>query len=204
MMIRFFGLAVCLWPLSIGVAVADPLPAAYQVRDVTQADVLNIRATPSAVADVVGEIGPFAHAIEVIETSADGKWGKVSTRAGNGWVNMRYLEATVRPDPGLVPRPLSCFGTEPFWNIGLFARGAEYNSPETGAVPMTVVSEAVAPQGYLVLLEEGPKLNRTLVITREACSDGMSDRAFGFSARMFLEALDGNAVHGACCTLDHR
>ena len=142
--------------------------------------------------------------VEVIETSPDGTWGKVGTSGGNGWVSMRYLEPVATFDPNDVPRPLSCVGTEPFWNIGLYPRGAEYNSPDTGAVPMTVVAEAVAPQGFLVRLEEGPLLNRTLIVTREKCSDGMSDREYGFSARMFLEAPDGNGVYSACCTLDHR
>lgn len=202
-MIRLIVFAMfCVLPF--GILGAQTLPAAFQVRDVPQTDVLNVRALPSASSEAVGEIGPFALNIEVIALSADGKWGKVSIPEGNGWVNMRYLEATPPTDPNAVPRPLSCFGTEPFWNVGLFARGAEYNSPETGAVPMTVTSEAVAPQGYIVRMEEGPTLNRTLIVTRERCSDGMSDREYGFSASMFLEAPDGNAAYAACCTLDHR
>lgn len=183
---------------------ADALPATFQVHGVEQTDILNIRAAPSVASDVVGEIGPFALNIEVIEKSDDGKWGKIGIPEGNGWVNLRYLEATPPLDPNDVPRPLSCFGTEPFWNIGLFPRGAEYNSPDTGAVPMTAIAEMVAPQGYMVQLEEGPTLNRTLIIMRETCFDGMSDRQFGFSARMFLESPEGNAVYSACCTLDHR
>ena len=203
-MIRYIALAACQCLVPMGAVAAETLPAAYQVHDVPQSDVLNIRATPSVSAAAVGTIGPFAVNVEVTEMSPDGKWGKVGIPEGNGWVNMRYLEATPPVDPDQVPRPLSCFGTEPFWNIGLYPRGAEYNSPDTGAVPMTVLAEAVAPQGYFVRLEEGPTLNRTLIITREKCSDGMSDREYGFAARMFLEAPDGNAVYGACCTLDHR
>ena len=185
-------------------AAARDLPAAFAVVDVAQTDVLNIRAAPNAAADIVGKIAPFAINVEVIATSEDGTWGKVGIPEGNGWVNMRYLEATPPTDPYTVPRPLSCFGTEPFWNIGMYPRGSEYTSPDTGAVLMADVSSAVAPQGYLVRLQEGPTLSRTLIITREACSDGMSDRDYGFSAQMFLEAPDGNSVYHACCTLDHR
>lgn len=204
-MIRQTGVVVAVLLGSVGAAVAaDVFPAAYQAHDVPENDVLNIRAEPSATAVSVGEIGRFAINVEVLALSPDGKWGKVGIPSGNGWVSMRYLEATPTADPYEVPRPMSCFGTEPFWNIGLYPRGAEYNSPDTGAVPMTVVGEMVAPQGFLVSLEEGPTLNRTMIITREACGDGMSDRQFGFSARMFLEAPDGNAVYSACCTLDHR
>ncbi|WP_205518781.1 COG3650 family protein [Pseudotabrizicola algicola] len=186
-------------------AQADPtFPARYEVRGVAATDALNIRATPSARAEIIGEIEPFAIHIEVLDLSPDRKWGKIGVPEGNGWVSMAYLAPTPPEDPFTVPRPLSCLGTEPFWSVSLYPRGAEYNSPDTGAVPMAVTHEAVADHGYLVQLEEGPSLNRTLIITREACSDGMSDRAYGFATRMFTEAPDGNSALHGCCTLDHR
>lgn len=183
---------------------ADLLPASFQVTGVAEGDRLNIRRDPDATSEILGEIGPYGFNIEVLETTADGKWGKVGLPEGNGWVSMRFLEATPPMDPYLVPRPLSCFGTEPFWSVSLYPRGAEYNSPDTGAVPMTVLDEAVAPEGYFFRLEEGPTLNRTLIVTRQKCSDGMSDREYGFSTLMFLSAPDGNGAFAGCCTLDHR
>lgn len=195
----FIGLTLC-----PALALAQDFPAAYQVTGVAQNDVLNIRATPSASADVLGEIGPYGLNIEVLEVSADHKWGKVGLPEGNGWVAMRYLEPVPPQDPHLIPRPLSCVGTEPFWSVSLYPRGAEFNSPDTGVVPMTVLQEAVSPQGYYMRLEEGPTLNRTLIVTRAACSDGMSDRQFGFQTLMFVEAPDGNETVTGCCTLDHR
>lgn len=194
-------LLIGLWPT---LSLAQSLPAAYSVRGVAANDVLNIRAEPSAKAEIMGEIGPYGLNIEVLALSSDGRWGMVGLPEGNGWVSMAYLEPTEQMDPYLVPRPLSCFGTEPFWSVSLYPRGAEFNSPDTGAVPMSVTHEATAPEGFLFQLEEGPSLNRTLTVLREACSDGMSDRAFGFSTRMFTEAPDGNAVVHGCCTLDHR
>lgn len=190
-----------LWP---SLAFSQNLPAAYSVTGVAANDVLNIRAEPSASADVLGEIGPFALNVEVIALSPDGKWGKIGIPEGNGWVSMAFLEDIPATDPFLVQRPLSCFGTEPFWSVSLYPRGAEYNSPDTGEVPMTVLHESVAPQGSLIQLEEGPSLTRTLIVTRELCSDGMSDREYGFSTRMFTEAPDGNSALSGCCTLDHR
>lgn len=190
-----------LWP---AIAFAQTLPAAYAVRGVAANDVLNIRAAPAPKADVLGEIGPYALHIEVLALSPDGKWGQVSTAEGNGWISMAHLDLIAPENPSLIQRPLSCLGTEPFWSVSLYPRGADYNSPDTGAVPLTVTHEAVAPQGFVLHLEEGPALNRTLVITREACSDGMSDRVFGFSTRMFTESQDGNSALHGCCTLDHR
>lgn len=185
-------------------ALAGGFPAAFDVTGVVQSDALNIRAEPSASAPVIGAIGPNATSVEVLETTADGAWGKVGHAEGNGWVAMRYLSATPEPDPEHVPRPLSCFGTEPFWSIGLFQSGPEYNSPDTGAVPLTLLDEASSPQGYLVRLEEGPAIERTLIVRRARCSDGMSDREFGFSAFVFLTSPEGNATLSGCCTLDHR
>lgn len=185
-------------------AEAQGFPAAFQVVGVAKDDVLNIRAEPSAASDILGKIGPFAISVEVLSLSEDGKWGRVGLAEGNGWVAMRFLEKTPVLSEAEVPRPFSCFGTEPFWSISLYPRGAEYNSPDTGAIPMEVMSEAVSPQGYLFKLREGPALDRTLIVTRSQCGDGMSDRVFGFSTLMFLEAPDGNGTFAGCCTLEHR
>ncbi len=185
-------------------ATAQPFPESFSVTGVAASDVLNIRSEPSSSAPVLGTLGPYDVDIEVLGLSADGKWGKVSVAEGNGWVAMSYLQAILPPDDHSVPRPLSCRGTEPFWSVSLYPRGAEYNSPDTGAIPLTVIHEAVAMQGFLIQMEEGPTLTHTLLVAREACSDGMSDRSYGFAARMFSEAPDGNASLWGCCTLDHR
>lgn len=198
------GLFLLVWLCWPALALAQTFPASYAVTGVAATDVLNIRAEPSARAAIAGEIAPFALNIEVLALSPDGKWGQVATPEGTGWVSMTYLDLTEPEDPALVQRPLTCSGTEPFWSVSLYARGAEYNSPDTGAVPMTVLEEAVAPEGFLIRLEEGPTLNRTLVIRRTACSDGMSDRAYGFSTLMFTDAPDGKSAVQGCCTLDHR
>ncbi|MFN3847111.1 MAG: COG3650 family protein [Paracoccaceae bacterium] len=193
------GLALC--PV---LAAAQPFPATYSVTGITANDVLNVRGGPSLGAPVLGEIGSKDLNIEVLGLSADGKWGKVGLPEGNGWVAMSYLQATLQPDDNTIPRPLSCRGTEPFWSVSLSIGGAQYNSPDTGAIALTVKHEAVAPQGFLIELEEGPALTHTLIVTRETCSDGMSDRIYGFAIRMFSKDPNGNAsVHG-CCTLDHR
>ncbi|MBN2630910.1 MAG: hypothetical protein JXR75_10275 [Rhodobacteraceae bacterium] len=185
-------------------AFGQSFPASYAVKGVSANDVLNIRKDPSATAQSEGHIGPFAMNVEVLETTPDGKWGRVGIPEGNGWVAMAFLELTLPDDPLMIPRPFSCFGTEPFWSVSLYAGGAEYHSPETGAVMLTLGHEAVAPEGFLFSLEEGPTRSRTMIVTRESCSDGMSDRAFGFATRMFIEAPDGNAAFQGCCTLDHR
>ncbi len=204
------------WGLVLGVALAGTLmglpqilgaqefPAAFQVTNVAKDDSLNIRSEPSAASDILDQMGPFSTTVEVLGLSDDGKWGRVGLSEGNGWVAMRYLEPTPPLDPFQVPRPFSCFGTEPFWSISLYPQGPEYHSPDTGAVPMDLMSEAVSSQGYLFKLREGPTLERTLIVSRGQCSDGMSDREYGFSTHMFLESPEGNGTFVGCCTLDHR
>lgn len=185
-------------------ATAQSLPAAFQVSGIAAGDVLNIRAEPSATSPVVGTIGPYGLHVEVTRLSDDGRWGKVGLPEGNGWVAMRFLSPMAAEDPAAIPRPLTCFGTEPFWSASLLPRGEEFSSPDTGAVPLTLLEQAVSEEGFLFRLEEGPTLIRTVIVRRAMCNDGMSDREFGFSALMFTEAPDGNATVTGCCTLDHR
>ena len=42
--------------------------------------------------------------------------------------------------------------------------------------------------------EEGPTRIYTLNVTRQTCSDGMSDREFGWAASLFIESPDGNQM----------
>ncbi|HGG04386.1 MAG TPA: SH3 domain-containing protein, partial [Aliiroseovarius sp.] len=100
-------------------ALAQNLPDAFFVTGVAADDVLNIRAEPSARSAIVGQLGPQAINVEVIAFSDNGKWGKVSTGEGNGWVAMRFLERSNHTPAGEVPRPMACFGTEPFWALGM-------------------------------------------------------------------------------------
>lgn len=181
------------------------LPAAFMVKGVDGNDLLNIRAEPSAGATVLGTIGPQALNVEVLEISPDGKWGKVAAGGeGNGWVSLAYLERQPVLDPALVPRPMTCLGTEPFWSLGLFEQGAEWTTPDTPRTDLGEVTEAVAMQGFHVRAEAGPERVFNLTISREWCTDAMSDRQFGFAAKLFIESPDGNALLSGCCTLDHR
>ena len=121
-----------LWP---GLACADQprpaLPALYKVTGVSTGDVLNIRATPAATAPLVGVFADDANDIEVTDLSLTGSWAQVNTGEQSGWVAFRYL--TRQPEVTVfagLPESLSCFGTEPFWNLRLTAEGLELNRPD--------------------------------------------------------------------------
>ena len=179
-------------------ASAQSLPERFMVTDVANDDILNIRGEPDSSSDIIGEFGPYTLNVEILRVM-DG-WGYTGAGERSGWVSMRYL--TPNPIPANeLPRPLACFGTEPFWDVTFYPRGAEYNSMGENRRDLTITRESVAPNGYVVEAEESPTLTRTMVITGLSCNDGMSDRNFGISISMFTESPGGNSVQTGCCTM---
>jgi uncharacterized membrane protein len=187
--------------LLAGPALAQDLPAQFSITGVAADDTLNIRAEPSGSAPKLGEYGPYALNIEVLETTPDGSWGRVGIPESNGWVSMRFLERQDAP-PFEIPRPMTCYGTEPFWTLAMTVRGDEFSALGEDLRFLTMTRQIVAREGYFASFVEGPTLERFLTIRRAACNDGMSDRDFGFSALLMTEAPDGNTLLSGCCTLD--
>ena len=204
---RFFGNLVCGVLLFPTVSFAQVWPESFRVQGVAAQDVLNIRAEPGPEAAIVGAFGPYDLNIEVLGLSEDGAWGKVGIPEGNGWVSMRFLQVTPAP-VNEVPRPFACFGTEPFWSISFHPRGAiDLSVPGESPVALTLAEQSVAQGqwgGYLLRLGQADDSNHTLMVTREACSDGMSDREFGFSVLRMEQGGAGASLTRGCCTLDQR
>ena len=79
-------------------------------------------------------------------------------------------------------------GTEPFWNVRIRAGGMTLSRPEAGEV-------VAANPGVVVQGEAGTwtATGMTVVLTPEACSDGMSDRTYGYMAQVTInrEVLKG-------------
>lgn len=190
--------------LSLEGARAQDLPALFAVSGVSALDVLPIRTHPDAASDIAGSIAPFTIGVEVVAISDDGAWGMVSTGEGNGWVAMRFLQATPPPKLGLIPRPLTCLGIEPFWQLRLDGIAtATYATPDAD-MTMTIAEEVVTREGYFLRISGSMGHDRTLIIRRAACSDGMSDRQFGFALTMFSSLSGTQRINTGCCTLDSR
>ena len=190
--------------LGITPAFAQSLPGQYDVAYVASADVLNIRAEPSAKAQVIGEIAPYTTRVEVVKLSDDKKWGLVSAGEVSGWASMAYLQASAPGAKGDVPRPLSCGGNEPSWSLKLpLSGGAAWSTLEERDVALKTVMQEVTSSGYAGTYTLGADRGFDLVVTREECSDGMSDRIYGFSARLDTAGPDQQSLKG-CCTLDAR
>ena len=179
-------------------AQAQSLPERFMVTDVASDDVLNIRAEPSSSSDIIGEFGPYTLNVEVLRTR--GGWGYTGAGERSGWVSMRYLTPNPVPENEL-PRPLACFGTEPFWDVTFYPRGTEYNFMGEEPVRLSSIREYVAANGYFVEAMEAPTISRSIMINAMSCNDGMSDRDFGMSITMFTHSTEGNSVQTGCCTM---
>lgn len=179
-------------------ASAQGLPGLFSVAGVAAGDALNLRAGPSAAAEVVGTLAPGTSGVEVVARSPDGRWGLVALPEGGAWASLRFL-APEAAGPGL-PRPLLCRGTEPFWSVELRSDGgADFAAPGE-ARELRPLGEAAGVTGAVAAFDDGGR-TLDLTILRAACSDGMSDRPYGLAALLWDR---GDALLEGCCTLDPR
>ncbi len=177
---------------------ADTFPAHFYVTGVANNDLLNVRSLPSTSTEILKTYTPYTINIEVLETTTDGSWGKVGAGETNGWVAMRYLARSTTNAPNEVPRPMSCFGTEPFWSLNLTQRGDEFEAPEIGRQDLTPTDMIQADKGFYLEFEGSERI----FIRRGQCSDGMSDRAFGWQSTALYFDQSGPVIANGCCTLD--
>jgi uncharacterized membrane protein len=180
-------------------------PALYQVGDVASDDVLNVRDGPAATFAIIGALRPGQQDIEVVKTTPDARWGLVNIGERSGWISMRYMGRY--PDQGGndLPRPLACYGTEPFWSLEFSLRGNDFR--EAGGLPLIIPSDwEGTPEGMLATAY-GVTMHRdtaaiNAVISRNMCNDGMSDRDFGFAIHAILSGSLGNRLLSGCCSLE--
>lgn len=195
---------LCLCVVLAGPVSGDPFPALYDVTGVASNDVLNIRAEPTARAPILDRFGPFDRDVEVLGTDASGKWGRVHAGERMGWSSLRFLTRQPDQDGGLLPEQLFCHGTEPFWNLD-FQADHTTELDRLGSDPlqydMTPLAMAQNAPNTHGAIGSGPQGAITLGITRQMCSDGMSDLEFGLSATVIYESTFGADVLSGCCSL---
>lgn len=191
----------------------DSLPALFDVRGVAADDVLNVRTSPSARGTIVGTFAPFETGIEVIARSDDGKWGRVNVGEQAGWASLRYLARQPGQDAeawsaGLAPMTLECFGTEPFWNLTLTPGGTlDYSAidiadgaAQPGGYERISTSASTGKRGFYGWLTD-EALGLTGIVATELCTDGMSDRDYGFAIDLVVNDETGVGLAGGCCRL---
>ncbi len=192
--------------LAAGPAAADPvLPMLYDVAGVGSGDALNLREAPDPRAPIVGTLAPDARAIEVVALDPTGRWGRVNAGEQSAWVALRYLQA--EPDvwaSGTLPAGLACLGTEPFWSLRPKAGTLVYSTPDAGEQILTLVAAldtGVPGDPRRALVGRGASTGVTALITPGACSDGMSDRAFGLLVSVILGAPAAPSLLTGCCSI---
>ena len=176
------------------------LPSLFDVHDVADDDVLNIRAKPNAKSEIVGTLAPHATKIEVVDEVfvAKSQWLRVNTGERSGWVSANYMNP--RYDvwkSGVIPESFQCLGTEPFWSL----------QPEGGDLVLT--RPDAEPKRYKITSIFGggvyyhPKLaiaaeEMTVAANFQSCSDGMSDRHFGMAVQLIMNGAEPQYLSGCC------
>lgn len=197
-MIRFVGLCLALGLAMSAPACADQVfPALYRVTGVAANDVLNIRAAANANAPILGTLRPDAKRVEVMDI-VNG-WALVNADIDAGYVNARFLTRQGNDDWNALSTPLTCLGTEPFWALAINPgqRAATISNPsgERSAVITQVWPGDPRHPGAAIGTNTG-----FATLTPGQCSDGMSNRAFGITADLFLGGEAAGRYSG-CCTL---
>ena len=178
-----------------------PLPDLFDVTGVAAADALNVRSAPDAQAEIIGALDPDTTDVEI--TAIQGGWGRVNQGERSGWAAMRFL---ARQDDtwiaDAIPPALVCFGTEPFWSLGF------EDTDRSGRAWMR-------RRGWKrrkLSAERSPAMSVGASWRRRrnsdpcgrlpgACSDGMSDRAFGLTAAVILDEGAGPRLLHGCCSI---
>ncbi|MEL7115936.1 MAG: peptide-binding protein, partial [Pseudomonadota bacterium] len=174
--------------------------------DVASDDTLNVRAEPSAASADIGDLPHNATRIEVAESDATGKWGRIVWEEGNGWIAMRFLAPESVPTIGAsaLPAGLVCAGTEPFWSM-TFSEGSASFSDISGAFHAFGLQGSRVAEGRpgypLQIGLSGADAAATTLIRPAACSDGMSDRLYPWSVDLILQTEAGGRYMVGCCQL---
>lgn len=211
---RGWHAAALLWLALLALpAAAQEYPALHSVTGVAADDVLNIRSTPSASAEVIGTLAPDQTGVEVILADESGKWGQVNSGEQSGWAALRYLSLQPQNDWRMMHgQALDCFGTEPFWSLTLDDT-ARMTTPEGPVTGFTLLARqrAAGHSGKSGFHAVHHPSNETSVpgtaslsgtLTSQHCTDGMSDRSYGISIDLLhLRGTGQLDVLTGCCSL---
>lgn len=179
-------------------------PAFYEVTGVASDDVLNVRTGTGVSHPIIEYLAYNDRHVEIVRLSDDGKWGLIGYPSGSGWASMRYLKRQPTQSAANLPRPLNCGGTEPFWNLTFTRHDNKFTQldqiPQRFATLWQGTPDGMGPVAYGVRMAGGTN-EISAVISRGQCSDGMSDKAYGFTVNALLSGGAGNRMLTGCCTL---
>lgn len=186
-------------------------PTYYQVVALPADDELAVRAEPAGDAEQIGALAGRAGPIEVLDVVQTGStdWAEVVWQDTNAWIAYRFLDPITPETVGdtALPVGMICAGAEPFWGVTLISQHeAEFNSPMS-PTPETLAIDygvgAAARQGAPALIMVADiDAHASLFVTPARCSDGMSDRSYGWSAAYHTSVNGEPILYQGCCWLD--
>ncbi len=177
-------------------------PQLASVIGVAADDALNVRAEPRGSSEDIGDLAPNS-IVEVLELDKSRKWARILHQEGNGWVAARFLqERSYLTTNAGVPLGLMCIGNEPFWSLALntdqsltfeqanLGRRTFQSTWNTRSANMGGAVYGIATQDVQAILR------------RAACSDGMSDRTYGWSVDVLTAGKEQPTLLSGCCFAD--
>jgi len=191
----------------------DVRPSYYRVFDFDVGDSFKVRSEPVAGAPVIGEYAPEAGPVEILKIEGD--WGYVIAGEGNGWVNMVYLNEVPVPKVGKsqLPQGLVCAGTEPFWYSEISGEEITYSRLDDAGLRFSI-NEAggfegrVGPNSFIQasMTNDANEVNGSdsvlyAIVLGRQCSDGMSDRNYGWWVNLLITTPRGTSALDGCCSL---
>ncbi len=152
----------------------------------------------------VGQLRVAPGPVEALDIDATGAWALVALPESGGWIAVAGLAPVSPPLLSWAPIPagLRCIGTEPFWSLDLAAEGATFAEP--GNTAPAAVEAASWPSGEalpLPLRIDAPGFGAAGLLQGAACSDGMSDRPYGWALDLVATGAQGARRFSGCCFL---
>ena len=183
-------------------------PRYYEVSGISPGDALNVRAGPSTQFRDIGNLRPDGSPVEILSYSEDVKWGRLVWGEGNGWVFLDFLKP-IFPEKlsGVeVPIGLMCSGTEPFWDFTIAsAAEVQFNMLFSDTVASAAIDAAVVadsrPTTPVAVIASSEQAELMAILDRQQCTDGMTDREYGWSVDLLVTQQNSPRFLTGCCTL---
>ena len=184
----------------------DRFPLLGSVVNVASDDTLNIRIEPDHTSEILGTIPHNAENIEIVAIDESDKWGLVNSGEASGWVRLSYITMPEQPKWHEFKTPMTCFGTEPFWDfrLNVGASQAIYTDYDSQDYPYVVdwMSDIAARPITSIGLGSGSASGGfSALIENQMCHDGMTDRENALRIRLYIH--DNGESYGldGCCGL---
>jgi uncharacterized membrane protein len=158
----------------------------------------------------IGALAPGGGPVEVVETDRTRNWGRIVWGEGNGWVDLRALEPSEPPTlaGSAIPVGLLCLGTEPFWDVSVVSAAEMRVRRLDGVTAMARIGGATASRngaGFPAMVwAEAGGLAARLLVRPGQCSDGASDRDYGWVADAVIVEDGRQSLFSGCCHLPYQ